>query len=144
MNIPGAVISAAVEEILEKMYFCQAQAAGPGSLKAAAIGAQVEVTGDIRCRFIVAASAALATRLAADFVAARVVEMTILQATEIVNEFTNVACSATMARWIPDAKLTFSVPRGLPENEIPAEWPWCFSVDGPHADLAVAIVADKP
>lgn len=143
MNVPGKVISAAIEEILEKMYFCQADTAGPGFLGQPAIVSQVGISGDLSGRFIVGASAALAARLAADFVAADVFEITDSQAAEIISEFTNVACAAAMAEWVPGMRVVFSVPRIVSGAEACGEWPWRFRIDGPNADLAVNIALDQ-
>jgi hypothetical protein len=140
MTVPGDVICRAVEEILEKMYFCQAECLGPGHIDTLAIAAQVTFSGDLSGRFVAGATGVLAARLAADFVAADIADVTPSQATEIIHEFTNVACAAALGEWMPHAKLAFSLPSGVSESEVPELWSFRFAIDGADSELAVSLI----
>ncbi|HTA41666.1 MAG TPA: chemotaxis protein CheX [Bryobacteraceae bacterium] len=140
MTVPGDVICQGVEEILEKMYFCEAECLGLGRIDALAIASQVTFSGDLSGRFVTGATEGLAARLAADFVAADIADVTASQATEIIHEFTNVACAAALAEWLPHAKLNFSLPSSVSETEVPEQWSFRFGIDGAEPELAVSLI----
>lgn len=141
MNAPRDVLCSIVGQVLETMYFCQAECAGPGLPPSPALGSRIAVSGELRGEFIVMVTMKLALRLAADFVAAEIGEMSGSQAAEIVHEFANVACGAALAEWMPQAKLAFSVPCAPGEAEAGETSFQCFRVDNaPEAELAVSLV----
>lgn len=142
MTAPGDVICQAVEEILEKMYFCEAECLGPGRIESLAIAAKVTFSGDFSGRFMIGATARLAARLAADFVAADIADVTRSQATEIIHEFANVSCAAALSEWRPHAKLAFSLPFDVSVSEVPEQWSFRLAVDGAEPELAVSLILD--
>ena len=144
MSVPRNVICAALGQVLETMYYCQASCAGSGPLPSPAIGSRVTISGERRGEFTVAATLGLAARLAADFVAADVADMTPAQSTEVVHELANVACGATLGALAPRANVTFSIPASLDEDEVRREWMDRFRIDGPDAELALNVVLEAP
>ncbi len=144
MKVPEDVVCCALEQVLEKMYYCQASGAGPGFVKWPAIGARVTVSGEICGELRVAASTGLALRLAADFVAADMAEVTDIQAAEVVQEFANVVCGAILGAWMPRASVEFSVPSGLAGIEVRDPWPHRFRVESADPELAVDLVLTGP
>jgi hypothetical protein len=112
---------------------------GPGRLAAPAIGSGVLIYGALSGQFSVVATTRLAAQLAADFVAADASDITASQAAEIMHEFANVACGATLGAWMPEASLSFSVPFSLSESEVEHQWANRFRIIGPDAELAVEV-----
>jgi hypothetical protein len=144
MTAPREVICSALEQILETMYFCQATWIGPGRLDAPAIGSGVRISGTLCGQFRVIATTRLATQLAADFVAADTADITASQAMEIIHEFANVACGATLGAWMPDANFNFSAPFSLSQSEVIDQWSNRFFVSGSEVELAVDLVLTAP
>lgn len=144
MTVPRDTICRAVEEILEKMYFCEAEHLGPGGMESLAVTSQVTFSGDVSGRFITGATEGLAARLAADFVAADIADVTAAQAAEIIHEFTNVACAAALSEWIPHARLDFSLPSSVSVSEAPEQWAFRFAIDSPEPQLAVSLIVADP
>lgn len=143
MTVPGDTICGAIEEILEKMYFCEADCLDPGPI-AFEIASQVTFSGDVCGTFVTGSTQRLAARLAADFIAADIADVTVAQAAEIILEFTNVACAAALSKWLPHARLNFSLPSSVNRSEAPEQWSFRFGIDGNEPELAVTlIVADS-
>jgi len=139
VTMPPGIISSAVSEILETMYYCEATRAGPGRVAAPAVGAAVTFSGTRRGEFRILASSPLAVRLAADFIAIEPSEVTPLQVRATILEFANVTCGAALVAWKPDGDFDLSVPRSLTDDELLAEWPHRFSIDGGPERLGAAM-----
>jgi CheY-specific phosphatase CheX len=139
VEIPQDVLYAALGQIMESMYYCEASAAGPGLLQSPAIGARVEFSGALSGEFKVVATRRLAMQLAADFLGTDPSEMTDSQAVAIVHELANVTCGATLSAWMPEAAFHYSVPSSLSAGELEAAWTHRFAVTDAETELAVDV-----
>ncbi|HWE49117.1 MAG TPA: chemotaxis protein CheX [Bryobacteraceae bacterium] len=143
MSVPGGIMCSALEEILEEMCFCEAVRAGPGRIEAPAIGAAVSFTGTRAGEFRILARSPLATRLAADFIAAETSEVGDAQTRATILEFANIACGATLGAWKPEGNFDLSVPRLLNDAELRCEWPHRFSIDGGPEEVGAAVTLSQ-
>jgi len=135
---PGAVRSA-IEQVFQTMYFSEAAYLGRAELGGAAFGTSVGFSGDVSGEFRVTVSESLASGMAADFLALEPGETSPEQVEAIVKEFANVACGATLGAWRPGGNFHCSVPGPLERDSDAGEFPYCFSVSGNGADLAIDI-----
>lgn len=142
MTIPGTAICAAMDRILEEMYFRAGVWDGVGTLESSTIGARVTFSGSVCGEFKVLATERFAAELAADFLAADFSEITAAQAVSLVQEFANVACCATLSEWMPDASFNFSVPCNLGEEELRGSWPYRFSTGEAGPEIAPQLAVD--
>lgn len=134
----SVAVQSAIEQILEEMYFCEADYLGPALMDTACLGAVLAFSGDLSGEFKVAVSENLATRMATDFLALPY-ECLPEQIEAIVREFGNIACGASMSAWKPHASFHYSVPGPLSRRAAGVAFAHCFSVSGLGADLAVEI-----
>jgi hypothetical protein len=149
MTIPPELIRRVASRMLEEMYFCDGTWVGPGLLDLPfdgepAIGARVTFSGAVAGEFRVAASAQLAARLAADFLAAEVSDITGEQSISLVLEFANVVCGATLGEWMPEAAFNYSVPSSLTADEVRQQWPQRFLLSEDQPELGVNLVVYAP
>ena len=134
-----AAIQSAIEQILEAMYFCEANYRGPAVLDSPAFATSLDFSGGLTGEFHVAVSESMAARMATDFLALAPGECSTEQIEAIVKEFGNVACGASMSAWRPHASFRYAVPRPLSQCAPGAMFDHCFSISGFGTDLAVQI-----
>ncbi len=137
--VPFEDMAAAIEQVLQNMYFCEALYSGPGAIGAKTFGAAVHFSGSVRGEFRVRVLAAMAERMTTDFLALETGGVSVSQIDSTVKEFANIACGAALNAWMPSANFHFSVPEGLAaaEGENRA-FPCCFS----ESDAPTAIGID--
>ncbi len=85
----AGIVGAAVEQVLQVMYFCDAAYCGPASPESPAIGTALTFQGARDGVFRVVISEARATQMAADFLAVDPAEVGPDQIASTVSEFAN-------------------------------------------------------
>jgi len=133
-------VTAAMEQVMRVMYFCDAVYLGRARLETPALGAFLAFAGTVNGVFRVFVSQRRAKRMTADFLALDSSEVTPARIRSTVNEFGNVACGAAMSAWLPQASFHFSVPAELSPGDIPAEFEHCFAVSDAGPEIAIEIV----
>jgi hypothetical protein len=143
MNPPEDLVCAALDQILETMFFSRAVWTGVGNISGPAMGAKLSFSGTVCGEFRLLVARPLAAALASDFLAIGAADISAAQATAIVHEFSNVACGTMLAAWMPGADLSFSIVSPLSESEKSEPWPYQFSVTGEGPELAIAFVVSS-
>ena len=136
MTIPAFVVTPAIQEILETMYFMSPEYCGEGPAIPDSYIMGVEFSGPISGRFTISVGRPLARRMAADFLAEDVdaVEPAIVEST--ISELANIACGAALAAWNPDQDFVFSVPFRLEASDTLDHQ---YSVFGPGPEMSVGL-----
>jgi CheY-specific phosphatase CheX len=137
--IPRAVICSTLDRVLEAMYFCEAAPAGPGIVRAAAVGAVVSFSGSRSGELRILATLRLARQLVTDFLAAENGEIGETQTQSMLYELANVMCGAVLGEWMPEGNFKLSVPRMLEVNDSQRHWPHRFCVIPGDVELAVEL-----
>lgn len=143
-NVPPGIVQSAIEQIFQTMYFSEAGYIGGAQPPSSALGTAVGFSGEVSGEFRVTVSERLAGGMAADFLALEPGEASSEEVEAIVKEFANVACGATLYAWKPGANFHFSVPGPLERDSAAGNFPYCFSVLGDGADLAIDIKVTEP
>lgn len=139
-----SVVSQAVTDVLETMFFCAAaEENADGSEPANAISAVLEFTGEPsgRCRLLL--SHAAARMLAADFLSEEASSVWQAECEQVACELSNMICGCVLSRVQPEARFELSSPRidplGVLGRDALEVW---FSMDGGR--LAFAVEFDTP
>ena len=140
--VPGDAVRSAIVQILEVMYFCEADFRGPARINSDALVTSLDFSGGTSGKFRVAVSPCLAARLATDFLALGPGEASPEEIDATVKELANVACGAALNSWMPQASFHFSVPAALSVLPGGGEFRYCFAVSGVDADLAIDVTGE--
>jgi hypothetical protein len=142
MRVPVDVVSAAIEQVLQKMYFCDAVFSGASPLSLPAVGAGVAFSGAMAGEFRVAISVSLAARVATDFLALDAEAVTFQQIDATLREFANIACGAALNAWLPSGDFHFEIPHTLEAEVTAMPFPLSFSLSGDTPEIGVEIAIE--
>ena len=137
LMIPGELISPAIGQILETMYFCEMEFRGPGVLPEPVIGAAVVFHGTCSGEMRLAVTDRFALRITADFLGAEMADITRPQMVSTVRELANVACGAALNAWMPAAGFRFAVPTDLLPPHLSGRFRYLFAEPGEQPKLAM-------
>lgn len=142
----AAFLEPAIVQVMETMYFCTPLYCGSASLTGALLGASlpfrelpslVETNSELSGELRVVMNEELARRMASDFLPADPEDVTHEQMDGTIREFTNIACGAALAKWMPKAEFQFGIPRKMDPEQNNGLSGHCFLVPGGFADEAM-------
>jgi hypothetical protein len=136
MMAPTAVVTAALSQILETMYFCVPDYYGAGRLVGPTIGASVAFSGTVRGEFSLVASRRLIGQFAADYMGLDSDGISEANLGATLRELANVVCCATIAAWMPGEDFHFAIPQQIGPNSQTEPFDNCFLInEGPEMAL---------
>jgi|ERR1700678_171647 hypothetical protein len=118
----GDTIRLVTADVLETMFFTEAEAAGceHAWLKAAPC-ARIQFAGSHCGEMLLGLSAEATDPIAASFLGLDPMELTAAQRGQVIQELTNILCGAILSRLWPESKLALSSPELRPWQEWPGE-----------------------
>jgi len=137
LTIPAEVISSAIGQILETMYFSEMEFRGSGVLAESVIGAAVVFHGTCAGEMRLAVTDRFALRITADFLGCDMAEITRPQIISTVRELANVACGAALNAWMPAATFRFTVPADLVAPHLSGTFRYVFAESERLPELAM-------
>jgi len=142
VNIPQAVITEAMTEVLETMYFMSPIYQGEALPEIDSLGVSVWFTGPIRGQFTLRVSRGLASRMTSEFLACEAALPGPGQIEATVRELANVACGTFMSAWMPDENFEYGVP--VPVTEALESFPHSFPVGADQPKMYLCVYLRPP
>ncbi len=137
--IPAEQVANAVGQIVESMYFREANYLGTAQLAGPVVAASVAFGGTVNGSFCVALSPRIARELTADFLVAEPDDISGEQAVFTVRELANIVCGTVLAAWNPTATFDFDTPRDADRTAPVESFQYAFALDGARPEMAVDI-----
>ena len=148
-SVPSAVLTPALRNVLESMYFCGVYPDGGRGFSNAGIGAVVRFSGMLQANsralpvngaFRILVAESVARTFAAELLPSDPAVVSAEQVRDTVCEFANVSCGAVLAAWMPRGEFDLAVPHQEVGSEGHLFDHW-YRIDGIPGDAADAAPA---